>query len=142
MLHTHLTTAASRADENCPPNYLSCATISEPSVCCPVNYTCGHDDAGAVACCEFRTQCHGVAAAGNATKTSHSSSEHDDTGNWSVGQIAAGSEGGVVASGGGSGVGGFVQSTGDGGGGAVGLVRGVRWGLGVVVCGVGWVNWG
>jgi len=83
-----------------------------------------------------------VAAAGNATTKSHNSSDDDDhdTGNWSVGQIAEGSEGGVVASGGGSGVGGFVQSTGDGGGGAVGLVRGAMWGL-VVVCGVGWVNW-
>jgi len=142
MLHAHPTMAASHADENCPPNYLSCATISEPSVCCPVDYTCGHDDSGAVACCEFRTQCRGIAAAGNTTATSHGSSDHDheDSGTWSVGQIAEGSEGGVVASGGGSGVGGFVQSTGDGGGGVVGLVRGAWWGLSVVVCGAGWVN--
>jgi hypothetical protein len=58
------TTTFKRAYEDrfCPPAYLSCATISEQDVCCPVEYTCQYDDSGAVACCKFRNECHGSLA--------------------------------------------------------------------------------
>lgn len=91
-------------DRFCPPEYLSCATINEWSVCCPTEYTCQYDDSGVVACCKFRSDCRGSLASASAAAGNHSFTQSDATsgaprgsaiggagaGGWYAGMIVAG----------------------------------------------------